>query len=100
MKFTLLRLGVRVVLLVLADVFYHLGVRQQIEANRRRPGARVGLRIIDRHFHLHVTVVAPAEALDSVERVGVRMPQSSSHDWSLNPRESTTNVSPSHFPIE
>src|SRR5438045_3871022 len=60
---------------VLAEMLHQLRIGHQVEVNRLRfPRPRVGLRIVDLDFELHLPETDTAEALGRLQRLGVRMP--------------------------
>src|SRR5581483_11774193 len=65
----------RVINIVLADKFIHLGeIRAQRERARHRPRFHEHVRIFHRGFVLQGIGIGPAEALDDVQRLGVPEP--------------------------
>jgi len=58
------------------------------------------VRIVDRHFELHVAEVATAEAFRQAKRCGLWMSGAVEPALVVEPPDVTTNVSPSHRPTE
>ena len=59
------------ILFVLADIFYEIGVRDQIEMKSKRPRFRVHFGIVDRAFHLQVARVDALESFGHAHFFGV-----------------------------
>src|SRR5262249_4781700 len=61
------------ILVVLADPIEQLGIGKIFPTDVCRPRLCVGLGIVDGYAHLHVAEVRPAEALDYVQCIAMRM---------------------------
>ena len=63
------------VLLILADVFDQVGIRNRIEINLERPGSRVHFGIIDCAFHLQMPRSEALESFCHAQFLRMRQPQ-------------------------
>src|SRR2546427_8285539 len=83
--------------LVLANVLHHFGVGEKFILQRKRPGPGIGLGIVNSDFDVHVTEVAPPEALDGVESFGMRA--AAVIDPALIVEATSVNHEPVAFPL-
>src|SRR5215471_8186404 len=58
---------------VLTNAFHQFHIRKKFEPDRRCPRTRIGLGIVNRNFHVHVTKVAAMKSLDGVICIAVWM---------------------------
>src|ERR1051325_2209470 len=63
-----------VLIVLVADEFHQLRIRQQVYVLIHRPGLRISLGIVDGDLKIHVPEILPLEALDHMQRVGRRPP--------------------------
>ena len=63
----------RIFLVLFTHEFKEFGIGLNIEFSSDRPWSRVCFWIVDSHFHIHVSEIAPAETFDKVQILAGRM---------------------------
>ncbi len=90
----------RIFLVFFTDEFKEFGIGLNVEFSSDGPWSRVCFRIVDSHFHIHVSEIAPAETFDKMQILAGRMAGLVQPGFTIRSYGIDDNLSPSHFPTE